>query len=368
MQVLHLINGESYAGAERVQDLLALSLPEFDFEVSFCSVKAGRFDALRRSRDVAVLETVPMRSRFDFGVAARIAEFARGRGIRLIHTHTVRSAMIGRKVARRLGLPMIHHVHSPTRSDTEQVWRNRINAWVDEHYVMPAAARLIPVSESLRRYLVERGMAAERIRVVPNGVPSSDGAGGWVAPSDGWTIGTMALFRPRKGLEVLIEAFALLRHEKQPVKLLVVGTFETPQYDRTIRALAQSLGVDEAIEWAGFKSDVAAQLERMHVFALPSLYGEGMPMVVLEAMAMGLPIVASNVEGIGESLDGGHAGMLVEPGNAPALAAALRQLIAAPASAAALGARARQRQRAMFSDRAMAGAVASIYREVLAGK
>src|SRR5664279_4661979 len=92
IRVLHLINGEHYAGAERVQDLLAQRLPEFGFSVGFACVKLDVFDEMREARD-APLYDVPMRTRFDLRTARRVAEIIREGGYRILHAHSVRTVM-----------------------------------------------------------------------------------------------------------------------------------------------------------------------------------------------------------------------------------------------------------------------------------
>ena len=77
--------------------------------------------------------------------------------------------------------------------------------------------------------------------------------------------------------------------------------------------LVEKLGVGDAIEWTGFTQNIAAELRVMDLFVLPSLFGEGLPMVVLEAMAAGLPVVASRVEGVPEAIRHREEGLLVEP-------------------------------------------------------
>lgn len=362
-RVLHVVNGEFYAGAERVQDLLALQLPGMGYEVGFVCLKDGLFPCARKAKD-APLHSFPMRARLDLGPALRIASLARRGGYGLIHTHTSRSALLGRLAAGMAGVPMVHHVHSPTARDTEEGWRNARNAAM-ERLSLSGAARMVCVSASLERYLLERGVSAHRIRTVWNGVPIQDvGRRPWRA-GEPMVLGTVALFRPRKGLEVLLRAMARLRRAGYEVRLRAVGPFETEEYRESVLRLAAELRLEGHVHWTGFTEDVAAELRRVHAFVLPSLFGEGMPMVVLEAMALGLPVVSTRVEGIPSVVREGRDGLLVEPGSHEALAWALRLLLSGEVDAAALGDSGRRRQQEAFSDLAMARGVAEIYREVL---
>ena len=95
IQVLHLVNGEHYSGAERVQDLLARQLPRFGCEVGFACVKPRRFPEARQSKH-APLVKMPMRGRFDLRVVKHIVELVRSEGYDLIHAHTPRTALVGR--------------------------------------------------------------------------------------------------------------------------------------------------------------------------------------------------------------------------------------------------------------------------------
>ncbi|AEJ01618.1 glycosyl transferase group 1 [Nitrosomonas sp. Is79A3] len=363
MRILHVINGELYSGAERVQDLLALRLAEFGYEVSFACIKPDKFPEQRMSKD-APLHMVPMTSRFDLGCGAKLARIVRQQGYRLVHTHTPRAALVGRVASVLAGVPMVHHVHSPTTRDTENAVRNHINA-LTERMSMAGVARLIPVSNSLEHYLRAAGYATARIRMVANGVPTPGPLLERVLPRDEWVIGCVALFRPRKGIEVLIEAVAHLRDEGRAVRLRAVGPFETLEYEAAIHAQAARLNIASAIDWTGFTRDVNAEFAQMDAFVLPSLFGEGMPMVILEAMAVGVPVIASDVEGIPEVIDHGRSGLIVPHGDARALTGALAALMDGQHDWQAMREAAWQTQSTRFSDRSMAQGVARVYGEVL---
>ena len=362
-RVLHVINGEHYAGAERVQDLLALGLPRQGFEVDFACVKPLRFAKLRRARSSEVYD-VEMRSRLDLSPARRLAAIIRENGHVLVHTHTPRAALVGCLAAAWTGVPLVHHLHSPTSSDTTHRWRNALNA-ATELMAISRAAAVVSVSASVADYARRIGVAHERTHLVHNGVPRRQRLRPRPSPSGSWKLGCVALFRPRKGLEILLQAVALLRQRGQVVRLRAVGAFESPAYETEARSLAQSLGVAESIDWRGFTSDVDRELDEMDALVLPSLFGEGLPMVVLEAMAAGVPVVATRVEGVPEALRDGADGLLVPAGDAAALAAALERLMRGEVDWQALRQSAFRRQYLDFSDQSMSAGVANVYRRVL---
>ena len=363
-RVLHVINGEHYSGAERVQDLLAEELPACGFNVSFACVKPDRF-AVARHYQQATLYHTPMRGRFDWKCGRELAKLIRREDFALVHAHTPRSLLAGAIAAREAGVPLVYHVHSPTGHDSTRRLQNFINARM-ERWLLRRAAKLVAVSPSLAELMIRQGFAPEQVVYVPNGVPA-------VAPINRrrptatWTLGMAALFRPRKGIEVLLGALALLRSQGYDVRLRAIGPFETSAYEREVHALVSQLNIADAIDWTGFVSDVHAELRQVDLFVLPSLFGEGLPMVVLEAMAAGLPVVASNVEGIPAAIRDRLDGLLVEANDPQKLAATIAEIIKLASSHdyAAMCNNVRERHAAQFSAAAMAANVARVYHEVL---
>ncbi len=363
VRALHVINGEHYSGAERVQDLLALNLKEFGFEVGFACLKPGRFDALRSAKE-APLRLFEMGSRLDLRPAWNLAQWVRKDRYALIHTHTPRAAMVGRLAAWMAGVPMVHHVHSPTGRDSTRSWQDRLNSQI-ENLSLTRVSAVIAVSRSLATYVAEQGVPRLRIYVVPNGVPVVGPLATRSRPKGAWVLGTVALFRPRKGLEVLLHSLAQLRAAGRDVRLRAIGDFETAQYRRQIFALVGRLALESHVEWTGFTSDVPAELARLDLFVLPSLFGEGLPMVVLEAMAAGIPVVGTRVEGVPEAIRDGCDGVLAAPNDSADLARAIEAFIDGSVNWTACREHAHRRQAEIFSAESMARGVAEVYREVL---
>lgn len=366
VRVLHVINGEHYAGAERVQDLLAAGLAEFGFEVGLACLKPGQFPTKRECQQSPLYE-VPMRSRFDLRPVGQLVRIVRQHDYRLLHAHTPRTLLVAAIVSLLTGVRLVYHVHSPTSRDTTHRWRNGINALI-ERLCLALTSALITVSHSLKGHVCSQGVPGRKTSVVHNGVPCRKTRPAPRCRPTEWTIGTVALFRPRKGLELLLDSLAQVRAAGLPVRLRAVGGFETPEYERQIKIQCAALGLTDAVDWTGFTRDVDAELAQIDLFVLPSLFGEGLPMVVLEAMAAGVPVLATRVEGIPEAIRDGDDGLIVPPGDAPALAAAISRVVRGAVDSKALAANARRRQVEQFSDRSMAQGVADVYRRLLAGR
>jgi len=362
-RVLHVINGEHYSGAERVQDLLAERLPDSGFSAAFACVKPDRFLNRRKPRWVPAFAT-PMKSKWDLRPVRQLVELIRDGQFDLVHAHTPRTALVTAIAATICRVPLVYHVHSPAARDSTHRLQNRLNAIV-EHVSLSKASALIAVSRSLGERLRRWRRYRDRVFVVPNGVPCCEPRPNRSPGDTHWTLGTVALFRPRKGLEVLLEALALLAWQGTPVRLRAVGDFETPDYRQQILARADALGLQDAVEWTGFARDVPRQLNRMDLFVLPSLFGEGLPMVVLEAMAAGVPIVATHVEGIPEAIRDEQDGLLVAPNDPRALADAVTRFLSGDVDWSATRSNAMERHARHFSDVSMAAGVAEVYRRVL---
>lgn len=202
----------------------------------------------------------------------------------------------------------------------------------------------------IRRYRLNAG----RTTVIYNGVdleyflaPVPTKALPW--PDVDLTLGMVAQFRPEKGHGILLEALAQLRREGLAVGLVLVG--DGPQL-AVVREHAHRLGLSEAIKFTGRTGDVRPYLASMDVFVLPSLAVETFSNAALEAMAMGLPVILSDIGGASEMIADGKCGYLCPPGDSEALTVAIRRLVD-PGVRRAFGTAARARVATKFSVDAM---------------
>jgi glycosyltransferase involved in cell wall biosynthesis len=360
LDVLHLINGEHFSGAERVQQLLGKCLPEFRIHPRFACLKPGRFPDLC-GLDASDIYPFQMKSRFDFGIVSKITELVLDTDTDIIHAHTPRTAMIAGLVAKKCNLPWVYHIHSPAARDSTRSILNRINDWI-EAYSLRSCDHIVTVSKSLRREMLSRGYSRNKLTTIANGVAEQDP----IKPesrthSEVWRLGMVALIRPRKGIEVLLQAIAKLGPERCKIQLDVVGGFETTEYETTIKNLVTTLGVQDSVRFLGFQKDIPAVMRQFDAMVLPSLFGEGMPMVVLEALACGVPIIATSVEGTPEVVRDGIEGVLAKPQDAESMKDAILRFTSDRSEWISMSHRSVRRHRHGFTDRDMASKMAKLY-------
>lgn len=362
-KVLHLINGEHFSGAERVQQLLGKHLNGLGYDALFACLKPKNFPQQAAIRSYQITE-FPMRGKLDLSVVRGVKALAAETQACLLHAHTPRTALVTSIAARQLSLPWVYHVHSPTARDSTRRFSNILNA-MTENFAIRNCDRLITVSRSLRRDLLRRGIAPRKIAHVANGVPE-------LTPlqptersqSTNWKLGMIALMRPRKGLEVLLQAMAQLPDTAQRIQLELIGSFETPEYEAKIQGMLDSLGLRPKVSVRGFVADIPSALHDLDVLLLPSLFGEGLPMVVLEALSAGVPVIASRVEGTPEAVRHGIEGYLAQPNDATSLAECIQELTNSRTRWAQFSQQAVLRHRSRFTSRRMAEGVAKVYRQL----
>ncbi len=306
-----------------------------------------------------------MSNRFDLRVVPKIVSLVKRNDYELLHAHTPRSAMVASMVSHLTGRPWIYHVHSPAVRDSSRRVSNQINATIERLSLRNCSHR-ITVSHSLCHELIAQGVAPEKLSVVHNGVPAiRPTREATPHPGGRWVFGMVALMRPRKGLEVALQAIAMLVEQGYDAVLRCIGPYESPGYHESVMHTIDKLKLGSRVEQLGFQADVPQTLASLDAMLLPSLYGEGLPMVVLEAMAAALPVIATKVEGTPEAVRDGLDGLLAEPGSAESLAEQMKMLMDGRVNWSRLAESACTRHSASFSDVSMSQQVASVYRKVL---
>ena len=303
--------------------------------------------------------------RADVGALAAYRTIVRNVRPDIVHAHSSKAGAIAR--LGRLShprIPVIYTPHGYAFAGHFSRERDRMAYREIERMLSRLTSRVVCVCEAEARLARTVGRT-ERVRIVYNGIEPA-GAGP-VDPrvaelaASGPVVCALTMLRPGKGIETLIDALpgVLARHPR--VQLAIAG--EGPDLD-ALRSRARKRGTSDAVHFLGRCEDPLAMLRATGVFAHPS-WAESFPYVILEAMSVGLPILASDVGGVGEALADGKSGLLVAPGDSNALTGALIQLLDDPAYATNLGAVARLRVQQRFTRTRMVEGVTAVYDEVL---
>ncbi len=289
------------------------------------------------------------------------ASVLRARAVDVVQSFQWRPALIALGATRLAGRGRI--VAGRRSVPTEHGMRGML-----EEIVVQFADRVVVNAESLR----PRGRAGRRTEVIPSGVDTErfdprviDRAAAKHAlgiPADVVAIGTVGRLETRKGTRTLIEATARLRETPRAPFVVVAG--DGPLRDE-LAALAARLGIAERVRFLGNREDVRAVLAALDAFVLPSLT-EGMSNALLEAMAMALPVIATDVGGNPEVIGDAMTGMLIPADQPEAMANAIAQLLGDPERQRRLGAAARRRVEERYGARAMVRQLESIYAAVAA--
>ena len=264
--------------------------------------------------------------------------------------HGYKADVLGWLAARRVGIPVI----AVSRGWTGHTRKVRLNEGLDQR-VLRRMDAVVCVSEGQAAKVRRAGVRAERVHVIRNaidasrfGAPTPEARTTLAAllpePCEHVVIGVGRL-SPEKGFDQLVEAARLVVEEQPRTGFVIVG--DGPERDALARRIREA-GLEGRVVLAGFRADVDRLLPAADILAQSS-YTEGLPNVVLEACAAGVPVVATAVGGTGEVLEDGVSGHLVSPGDPRALAARVLELLRAPEQRLAMGERGRERVRAHFS-------------------
>lgn len=298
---------------------------------------------------------------------ARLARYVRAQGIRIVHSFGFYANVFAIPAARLGGAEVVVASIRDTGDHLTRL-QKAMQKWACR-----AADHVLVNAMAVRTVLVEQGYDPDRISVIRNGIEVSrfrDRAGtNAVRLSLGLlpTAPVVAVFsrlNRLKGIEYFLEAAAQLMGRFEEARFLIVGDSVSQAYRDELEACAARLGLGARVVFTGFRGDVPELLSEVSVSVLPSL-AEGLSNVVLEAMAAGVPVVATSVGGTPEMVENGVTGLLVPPRDATALAEAIGSLLADPARGRSIGRAARERVAERFSLEATVRETESLYAGLL---
>jgi len=370
IRIMEMIDKPSLGGGQTAVLLLAENLDRGRFEVIISSGGDGPLAEEARQKGISYVP-VSLGKRLSLGPIREITGALEENKIDILHTHGGIAGLYGRSAAGRARTPAvvhtlhgIHYLH----------YRNPFLRWLYvllERKYSRLTDRLILVCQSdLQRARRYRLAPEEKMAVILNGRDVRPELGtaeivrrraelGW--PAGRPVVGTVSRLHRQKGVIDLLRASPKILGAFPEVKIAVVG--EGPQ-SRSLRRKTQRLDLEGRFLFLGERKDAAAVMSLFDIFVLPSLW-EGLPFVLVEAAALGKPIVATAVDGVPEILEDKKTGLLVRPGDPSALAAAVIELLKDKDKARRLGESARTLVAPRFPVRRMIEQHQNLYLDVL---
>jgi glycosyltransferase involved in cell wall biosynthesis len=289
----------------------------------------------------------------------------------VVHTHTSKAGILGRLAARIAKVPtVVHTPHGHVFYGHFDPLISRIFLWIEKLFA-PLTDRVVTLTAGENRdYLelnvypreklvkIHSGVDIEKFKQVPDSAVEKKRSLG--LGQDGLVVGFIGWLMPIKGPMHLLRAMATVWQDHDDTNLVLIGKGDL---DVALRAEAMKMSANGRVNFLGWRSDIDAIMPLLDILVLPSL-NEGMGRVLVEAMAAGKPIVASNVGGIPDLVQHEYNGLLVPPADEKALAAAIMQLINNPEKAKLMGQRGRERCH-QFSVEAMTEKIDRLYLELL---
>jgi glycosyltransferase involved in cell wall biosynthesis len=376
LRVLTLVDAYRFGGAEILLAQLAAACPEVDIEMDIVSLSPASFNAdetMAALREAGVqARNLNVRRLLDPTAIPQLVREIRRSGCDIVHAHlemAITLALPAAMLARRPLVCTFHHVAGPLTGRAAKRERLAVAA-------ATRSDRAIFVSEASRTaFQREYGYTVppSNWAVVHNGVdltnftpgPSDPKVRGELGGADGPLVVIPGAFRAVKGIPVGIEAWTMVRDRFPGAVLSLVGDGELAgEYRRQVVAA----GLEDAVVFAGSRTDMPAVYRAADIVMAPALPGENFPTVLIEASATGRPIVTTTAGGIPDIVVDRETGLLVEPGNAAELAAAVFELFTDPELGSRLGAAAMLRAQREFSATAWAANLRKVYESALEGR
>jgi glycosyltransferase involved in cell wall biosynthesis len=367
IKVLEMIDQPFLGGGQITLLSLAKGLDKDKFEILAASGGGGPLvDELGKLGVPHI--SIDIRKSSGPGAVVRIAAALRGAGIDLFHTHGGVAGLYGRLAAKKAGIPAvvhtlhgIHYLH----------YRNPLLKWafiVLERRLSRFTDAVIFVSQAdLRKGMKLRLAPAGKARLIRNGIDPAGIIPGFDRAAKKSQLGSdgrplvvaVSRLHRQKGLKYLLRAVPLIREEIPAVKVVIAGG---GPLESKLASAMKRLRIGESATLLGERKDAREVLAAADVFVLPSLW-EGLPYVLVEAAALGKPIVATDIDGVREVVRSGETGVLVPPRDPGGLAAALILLLRDRDLAGKLGERARRDIPSAFALERMVRETEALYLE-----
>ncbi|HFD32676.1 MAG TPA: glycosyltransferase family 1 protein [Gammaproteobacteria bacterium] len=364
-KVLHMLSSLNAGGAET--NLLAL-MAHFDSDVYEHAVayggENGALEPEFRSAGIKLIQLSPV----PLGVGAffkykdilsRIKQFSPD----IIHSHLDLTNVFGLLAKKSFGSHLVIHFHGlgmiphkllPNRPFKHRLWNVIARSYKKCDKAIAICTFQIP-------FLLDLGFKKEQIDLIPNGINFDSDEPISVPAHEGYKFVNVGRFQPQKDHRMLVDAFKGVVKKVPSAKLILVGD---GQLRSSIEEQVLSLGLENSVEFLGVRRDIPEILANSDCFVLGSRW-ELHPITILEAMRTGLPVIASDVGGISDTVDDGNTGLLIEAENTSSLESAMIELALDVERGKNMGANGLKRVKKHFNNAIVAQQIEQVYRDVL---
>ena len=364
-----IIDGQVTGGNIVCLHLIEAALNQ-GWDVLVNSPSEGRFCDILREKKVKVYHLDTTRS-FNWLSAVKMAQLIKKERVSLVHAHAPFAGSIISSLAGKLaGVPVIIHAHLQDALSSNSFirsYQNMMNYWTSRK----CCDAIIAVSHQVKDALITEGFYSRKFHVVHNGTPInnhkiySNIRNELNIPENTPIVIHIGRLCKSKGQHLLLQAAANLHQSEQEAVYLIVGKDleQDGAYLQYLKNLAQELGINKSVHFLGHRADITQLLTLSDLLVLPS-YTEGLPLVILEAMAAGLPVVATPVGGIPEVVIHQETGLLVPVEDVQALGNAILRLLQNPLLRNEMGNKGLEMVNKDFSVEKMCKQVFDIYQQV----
>ena len=367
---LHVINGRFFGGGHRSTLMLMNALDrDQDVTTELCTLGEGGDLPLKGRQPIMVEYNGQYNDpRMLWSAAQRLRAVLDSRAPDIVHTHGLDADLIGMLAIRSGVTRHVCHLRITPPKGRRESWKAKLRRRLFRYLTHRRQSWFIAVSEAVRQEMaMYYGLPLHRIITVRNGVDLSEFRAehpGVQANANGLTIiGTAGRLEPMKGFEHLIAALSQVQSRGLQLQLRIAGTGSERD---ALQRQADSLGIGQNITFVGHVRDMAAFYSGLDVFVLPSVSTEGLPLVLLEAMSMGVAVVATRLAGAPEVIDNDVTGLLVSPEDPNALADAIWRVATTGDLRQRMAASGASHVRENFSVERVAAEVMQVYTQALA--
>ena len=371
IRILYVIDALEFGGGERGFSQLSTGLNKKRFKTYLASHPDSKLEQMAK-RDNIPFIPIDMDRKVNFKTIAQLLSSINQNRIHIVHSMGARADFFARMAVRKLPKTSLVCTVAMPVEGFDIGFIRKIVYKIADRFSSRYVTQFIAVSKAIKEQLVrKRNIHSGRITVVYNGVEldqynqnmnASEKTRHSLGITDDYPIiGTIGRLVYQKGYSHFLQAAKQVYEKKKYVRFVIVG--HGPEEDN-LKNMAKSLGISHVCSFAGLRRDIPELLSAFDVFVLSSVL-EGLPRIVIEAMAMGRPIVATDIDGVSEELEDGKTGLLVPPKDAGALAKSIIDLLVDKAKSFQMGINARKTAEEKFGVDIMLKKVEKVYEGLL---